>query len=228
TVEEGSSVTLVVGVEPETVEMPDLVGDNVDDAVRLLEAVGLVPKKEERSDRRIPDNVVISQNPAPLIAVNKGAEVTIVVSTGPARNTVPDVVNQDQVDAAAALTEAGFKFRRVNEPSSQFESERVIRTEPAAGTELSEGETVTMVVSTGPEKVTVPSLIGKTAEAAKAELESAGLVYREGVPALANPADDGKVVSQSPSGGTDVDPGSTVTVRIGRAAVSSTTTTTEG
>lgn len=224
-VDEGAQVTLTVGAEPEKVDMPNVVGRNVDQAVELLEALGLNAKIERKTDREVPEDEVISQNPAPQNKVNKGSEVSLVVSAGKAQNTVPDVGNQDQVEAAAALAEAGFKVSRANEASAQVEAGRVIRTNPAAGEQLDEGSTVTMVVSTGPEQATIPSLIGKTAAEAKAEVEAAGFVYREGTPAPANPSDDGRVVSQSPSGGTKADPGTVITVRLGKALV---TTTTDG
>ena len=230
-VDEGAQVKIVVGAEPERVDMPNLVGRNIDEATELLEALGLNAKIEEKTDREVPEDEVISQNPAPKIPVNKGSEVTLVVSAGRAQNTVPDVTNQDQVDAAAELAEAGFKVKRANEPSKDIDAGKVIRTDPGAGEKLSEGETVTMVVSTGPEQSTVPSVIGKTAAEAKAEIEGAGFVYREGTPAPANASDDGKVVAQSPSGGTKADPGTTIVVRIGKALVTTTTgasTTTTG
>ena len=230
-VDEGAQVTITVGAEPEKVDMPNLVGRSVDEATELLEALGLNAKIEEKTDREVPEDEVISQNPAPQIQVNKGSEVTLVVSAGRAQNTVPDVVNQDQVDAAAELAEAGFKVKRANEPSNQIEAGKVVRTDPGAGEKLSEGETVTMVVSTGPEQSTVPSVIGMTASEARAAIESAGFVYREGTPAPANASDDGKVVAQSPSGGTKADPGTTIVVRLGKALVTTTTessTTTTG
>ena len=230
-VDEGAQVTITVGIEPEKVKVPLLVGRDLDVAEDLLAAAGLNPKIEEKTDPKIPEDQVISQNPAPETEVAKGSEVTLVVSAGKAQNTVPDVVNKDQVDAAADIAAAGFKVKRVNEPSATVEEGKVIRTNPEAGDKLDEGSTVEMVVSTGPEQATIPSVIGKTAEEARREIEAAGFVYREGSPAPANASDDGKVIAQSPSGGTKAEAGTVVTVRIGRAVVTTvppnSTTTTE-
>ncbi|HVM07687.1 MAG TPA: Stk1 family PASTA domain-containing Ser/Thr kinase [Acidimicrobiales bacterium] len=224
-VDEGAQVRITVAAAPEKVKVPAAVGKNVDDVVALLEALGLNPKIEERTDAKVPEDQVISQTPAANTEVNKGSDVTLVVSTGKAQNTVPDVTNKEIVDATAELAGAGFKVQRVNEPSNQVDAGKVIRTEPAAGEKLAEGSTVRMFVSTGPEQATVPNVLGMTAAEAKAAIEGAGLVYREGQAAPANPDQDGKVVAQTPSGGTKAEPGSTVTVRLGRFVASTSTTT---
>jgi beta-lactam-binding protein with PASTA domain/tRNA A-37 threonylcarbamoyl transferase component Bud32 len=226
TVDKGAQVTIRVATEPERVKVPVVVGKQVKDAQELLEALGLNPKIETRTDPKVPEDEVISQSPAPETQVTKGSEVTLVVSGGKARKPVPDVAGKDPVEAAAELGSAGFKVARANEPSSTVAEGKVIRTDPGAGEQADEGSTVTMVVSSGPEQPTVPNVLGKTAAEARAEIEAAGFVYREGAPVPANSEDDGKVLAQSPSGGTKQEKGSTVTVRIGRAALGGGTTTT--
>jgi len=226
TVDKGAQVTIRVAAAPEKVKVPVLVGKKADDAQALLEALGLNPKIETRTDPKVPEDEVISQTPAPNTELTKGSDVTLVVSGGKARKPVPDVAGKDPVDAAAELGSAGFKVARTNEASSSVAEGKVIRTNPAAGEQADEGSTVTMVVSSGPEQPTVPNVLGKTAAEARAEIEAAGFVYREGAPVPSNSDDDGKVLAQSPSGGTKQEKGSTVTVRIGRAALGGTTTTT--
>ena len=226
TVDKGAQVTIRVAAEPEKVRVPVLVGKKVDDAQQLLEALGLNPKIETRTDPKVPEDEVISQTPAPETELTKGSEVNLVVSGGKARKPVPDVTGKDPVDAAAELGSAGFKVARSTEASSSVAEGKVIRTDPAAGEPADEGSTVTMVVSSGPEQPTVPNVLGKTAAEAKAEIEAAGFVYREGAPVPSNSDDDGKVLAQSPSGGTKQEKGSTVTVRIGKAALGATTTST--
>jgi beta-lactam-binding protein with PASTA domain/tRNA A-37 threonylcarbamoyl transferase component Bud32 len=224
-VDKGAQVTIRVAAAPEKVKVPVLVGKKVDDAQALLEALGLNPKIETRTDPKVPDGQVISQDPAPQVELTKGSDVNLVVSGGKAKKPVPDVAGKDPVDAAADLGSAGFKVARTTEASSSVADGKVIRTDPAAGEQADEGSTVTMVVSSGPEQPTVPNVMGKTAADAKAEIEAAGFVYREGAPVPSNSDDDGKVLAQSPSGGTKQDKGSTVTVRIGKAALGATTTT---
>ena len=79
-----------------------------------------------------------------------------------------------------------------------------------------------MVVSSGVEQATVPNVMGKSEEQARAEIEAAGL--RVSVQRVASDlANDGRVVSQNPSGGARVEKGSTVTLRVGQLSLNSTT-----
>ncbi len=103
----------------------------------------------------------------------------------------------------------------------------VIRTDPAGGTMLDKGSTVTLIVSAGPEQVIVPSVTEKTEETARSELTTAGFKV-EVKDQLIPPGDpdDGRVLSQDPAGNTSADKGSTVTITVGRSILDSTTTTT--
>jgi serine/threonine-protein kinase len=148
------------------------------------------------------------------------------VSTGKATKTVPDVAGKDIDEAANELGQAGFKTKRAAEASSTVAAGKVVRTDPPANSKAEEGATITLIVSSGPEQITVPNVIGKTAAEAKADIEAAGLVYQQASTAPSNSDQDGKVVQQNPSGGTKVERGTTVKVTIGKAAIGATTTTT--
>ncbi|HEX7165664.1 MAG TPA: Stk1 family PASTA domain-containing Ser/Thr kinase [Acidimicrobiales bacterium] len=226
-VDSGAQVTITVGTAPATVKVPVLVGKDIDEARDALAELDLNPKIERKTDRNVPDDQVITQDPKPETEVAKGSDVKLVVSSGKAQNTIPDLAGKDPVDAANELGEAGFKVKRANEPSKDTAEGRVTRTDPPAGATAEEGSTVTIFVSTGPEQIAVPNVMGKSAADAKRDIEAAGLVYREGTPETQiNASDDGKVVAQTPSGGTRVEPGSTVTVRLGRFVAPASTTTT--
>jgi beta-lactam-binding protein with PASTA domain len=224
-VDKGAQVTIHVAAPPVQVKVANVVGKNVDDARQLLEALGLNVKTDSRTDPKIASNVVISQTPAPESGAAKGSDVTLVVSSGKAKKAVPDETGKDQVDAANELGGAGFKINKTTEASKSVAQGKVVRTDPPANEQADEGSTITMVVSSGPEQATVPNVMGKSADDARRDIEAAGLVYKEGSPAPSNASDDGKVVAQTPSGGVRADPGSTVTVRLGRATIGGTTTT---
>ena len=92
---------------------------------------------------------------------------------------------------------------------------QVIRTDPPAGTDAAKGSTVTIVISDGPEQVTVPDVEGKTEAEAKEILTGDG--FKVSVAHTSTPldnSDDGTVVDQNPNGGTKADKGSTVTITI--------------
>jgi eukaryotic-like serine/threonine-protein kinase len=95
----------------------------------------------------------------------------------------------------------------------------VIRTDPPAGTEVARDSVVTLVVSRGPDLVTVPNIAGFTADAAQAALAEVGLVGEVATAQLG-----GTVVSADPAIGTQVRRGSTVRVTLAPAL----TTTTAG
>src|SRR5690606_34765241 len=98
-------------------------------------------------------------------------------SSGTTKVKVPQLVNQTKEAAEKALTDLGLKVAYgPAEYHDEVPKNSVIRTEPAADTEVSLGDTVTVILSKGRELVSIPTdIIGKTPEEAKAELEALGL-----------------------------------------------------
>ena len=227
-VDSGSEVVLKVSKGVEQVKVPNVVGMTEDEATRTLEDLDFGVNVKETTNDRIPEGTVVSQGPEAGEEAPKGSTVEIVVSSGKPQVEVPNVVGKTADEAANILGRAGFTGKRSEESSTEVEKGKVIRTDPEAGEKATQGSTVTYVVSTGPPapaQVTVPNVVGKSRDEAKAIIEGAGLVFREGSTVAVNPEDDGKVMSQTPAGGSKVDEGSTVTVRIGKAATGTTTTT---
>jgi eukaryotic-like serine/threonine-protein kinase len=126
---------------------------------------------------------------------------------------VPDVTNQDQATAAAALGAAGFQVTVQQAGSDTVPAGTVIGTNPPAGTPLAKGSPVTLIVSSGPTAVEVPNTVGMTQDEATAALTGRGL----SVIVNFGPGQNGRVVAQDPGGGT-VPPGSTVSITIGQDA----------
>lgn len=128
--------------------------------------------------------------------------------------TVPTVTGMAEADAVAALDTAGFEYSRQAEPSADVPEGTVTRSDPAGGTEAEEGSTVTFWVSTGPNAVTVPDVAGLSQEAARQQIEEAGLtvgsVQEENDPA--QPAD--RALSTDPPAAQSVAEGTAVTLRI--------------
>jgi eukaryotic-like serine/threonine-protein kinase len=116
-----------------------------------------------------------------LIAVAVLAVLTVVVTIAInmfGSNTrdvqVPDVKNQPKNDAVAALQNLGFKTREDDQPNSEVLPQRVIDTEPAAGTWVAAGEEILINVSSGPEQREIPDCKGQTYEQAVERLKEAG------------------------------------------------------
>jgi hypothetical protein len=99
---------------------------------------------------------VISESPTAGTQVNAGASVNLVVSTGPAQVAVPNVVGSTQAAASTAITNAGLVVGTVtNASSGTVASGSVISESPTAGTQVTTGSSVNLVVSTGPAQVAV-------------------------------------------------------------------------
>lgn len=153
-VEKGSTVMIQVSQGPQPVKVPDLVGDDEDDAKEALQRLGLQAQVTTQPDDTRKEGVVLSQDPGRGSDVPKGSVVRLVVSGGKAKVQVPSVVGQDEATAASELGGAGFKVRRVTEPSPTVPAGRVVRSDPGAGAQLDKGSTVTLVVSAGPQTTT--------------------------------------------------------------------------
>ena len=117
-----------------------------------------------------------------LVAILAIAGIALAVSGAFGGQTrVPDVTGQTEEAARQAIEAAGYVVGEVTEENStDTVSGRVIRTDPAADSELAKGETVNIVVSIGAKKGTVPDLNGKTAEEAQKMIEDAGFVAKFG------------------------------------------------
>jgi serine/threonine-protein kinase len=163
-----------------------------------------------------PYGTVLAQDPSGNSQGHQGDAVTLTVSSGPAPIVVPDVTGKTLPDATLALGQAGFKYTTRHESSSAVPSGDVTRTDPAANTQAAKGTVVTVYLSSGPSKVTVPNEVGATAANANAALTSKGFVVSEVTVAVVNPSQDGLVQSQTPAGGSSADQGSTVTIDVGK------------
>jgi beta-lactam-binding protein with PASTA domain/tRNA A-37 threonylcarbamoyl transferase component Bud32 len=219
-VEQGSTVELKVSAGAEVASVPGVVGKNVDEARAILEDAGFTVRVEPSTDSNAPADEVTDQDPAPLAEAPKGSPVTLFVGSAPEGVQVRDVTGRTEGDAEGLLQGDGFKTSSTSEPSSSVPKGRVIRTEPGAGSTRPEGSTITIVVSSGPEKteVTVPNVVGLSEENATAVLEGKGLVVEvDEFPAL-DESQDGKVMSQNPPANSKVESGDTVTITVFRVS----------
>jgi eukaryotic-like serine/threonine-protein kinase len=212
-VEEGSRVLLDVSSGKPEVTIPSVVGQSRDSAVAELTDAGLDAQvKQVNSDK--PADTVTAQDPAAGLVVVEGTRVRINVSAGPRPISVPSVVNLPYDQARAELQGAGFGVTRVD-VASDLAKGIVVDQDPSGGTESSRGTTVTLSVSRGPSTVAVPDVTFEDATVARATLENAGFRVREVVEATDDPSMDGIVTAQAPSGSTQAEQNSLVTIYVG-------------
>jgi len=139
---------------------------------------------------------------------------------GHKKHPVPNVVGQPRGTAVNHLHQAGFKVVTKNAFSSQ-PPKIVISESPASGEKLPNGATVTLVVSQGRKQVGIPNVLGLQQSDAVAQLTKAGLNSK--VVLVTNAAPSGRVVAQSPTSGTTVNPGTTVRLNVSKGRAQTTT-----
>lgn len=194
----------------EMVAVPDVAGFDAPAATRAITDAGLTPAQREQASDTVQIGVVIGTQPEAGTEVAKESTVTILVSSGPAETTVPNVVGKTLEEAQALLEQEGFAVT-TEEVDSDKEIGTVVRQAPKAGTQVGSGDTVTLFVSKGVTKVSVPDVTGSDISSARSRIASAGLtvgsVSEDDGSSGQTP---GTVVGQDPTGGTSVAKGSSV------------------
>ena len=195
------------------VQVPRTVGLDVDRATARLERKGFKVNTREIRNKKEP-GIVLGSDPAFGKKVDKGSVVVLIVSSGPGEVPVPSVEGFSEGRAQKALAKVGFKTETKEQPSTEVEQGRVIKTNPSGGTNAPYGDRIVLVVSSGPAKVDVPSVVGLTQSSAQNALEARGL----GVSVAEEESDKpkGEVLRQSPPGGSSVDEGTTVTLTVSK------------
>lgn len=216
-VEKDTAVDLLVSTGIEKVTVPNVLGMTEDDAVRAIQQAGFkvtFPLTRGPNDKT-PAGQVFAQAPAGDAPAPKGSAVSLSVSTGVEQVTVPDVKGQSQGDATTALKKAGFTVKAASKPNSTVTKGTVYDQTPAGGTPAPKGSQITIMVSSGPEMVTIPSdLVGKLKSEASTALAAIGLVADFQDAAPNDPTKPNQVAGTDPIGGTSVPKGSTVKVYV--------------
>jgi beta-lactam-binding protein with PASTA domain/tRNA A-37 threonylcarbamoyl transferase component Bud32 len=211
--------------EPEVpkVEVPAVVGTPYQTATAELAKVKLVAETVRQPSDTVPEDDVISQNPAGGTEVSQNSTVRLFVSSGPTDVTVPDLAGLTLQEARGQLGDQGLevgKVDKVDDPN--VEEGKVIDSDPPAGASVAPGTKIGVRVGTG--KVKVPNVVGTSQSEAQSAIAAANLK----VETKYTPTDDvpeGQVVSQSPrSGAADI--GSTVKITVAQKPAPTLTPTT--
>jgi eukaryotic-like serine/threonine-protein kinase len=211
-----AEVTLTVSGGPGQTDVPNITGSKLRDAKKTLKDSHLVlgTQTQQASDT-VPQNSIISQNPPPGSQVARGSAVDVVVSSGPETIPAPSVVGKTQDDAVRILHAAGLRVSINQEPSDSVPVNRVISQDPAGGSDVQKGSTVTILVSQGPQSRPLPDVTGQDADQAQQLLEQDyGLVVTQAPYTAASPCTftPGNVCAEDPAPGTQVSPGDAVTL----------------
>ena len=194
------------------VTVPNVVGQTMAVAKQNLEDKKLRVNVAETYDTNTPAGQVVSQTPEAGTKVKEERLVTIYVSKGGEEVEMPDLKGLSRSDAEAKLKKLGLKVGTISEKYSSEEAGTIVSQDPRAGSKISKGQSVDLVISKGEKKKTVlvVEVSGMTADNAKAVLTSRGFKVSVTKQASSEPA--GTVISQSPASGSEQAEGSTVEI----------------
>jgi beta-lactam-binding protein with PASTA domain len=192
-------------------EVPRVVGRQLVDARAVLERAGFqVEQTRVRSEADF--DQVLDQDPNPGEEAEEGSTVVLEVSRGPGNVLVPTVRNLPQAQAIDELEERGLRANVDRLSSDEIGEGLAIRTVPSAGNEVERGERIQLFISSGPELVAVPGVIGLSSESAEAQISDLGLVAA--VQEQESESTVGEVIAQDPGAGAELRRGSTVTITV--------------
>ena len=158
-VDQGKAIILIVSSGTSMVKVPDVVGDNYDEAAEKLENQGFDVVREDQYSNKMAKGNIISQSIAAGVEVKPTqTTITLMVSRGkqikPKINTVTlkDLHNYSLKSAQDYAKEHGLTLQINQEYSDEVERGLVISMQPEAGTKVDRGSTVTIKVSRGPKE----------------------------------------------------------------------------
>ncbi|MBU2494810.1 MAG: PASTA domain-containing protein [Bacteroidetes bacterium] len=171
-------------VASDEVTVPDLVGKNKDEAVEILQNIGLNPIVEEpRFDERYKKNDVIYHNPRSGINVKTNRRVYLFISGGEPQIRMPKLIGKTLRDANVTVERLGLSLGDLEETRSEFPANTIIEQEFDEGEILPKGTIINLKISVGPQvgMIRVPSLLGKSVKEAENILHRHSLKFGQKV-----------------------------------------------
>ena len=164
----------------EALAVPNVIAQRFEDAKELLELQGLdVVKAGEKNNAQLPFGYVVEQNPRPARLVKMGRRVYLTISSGEREFQMPNLVGLSETNARERLKSYSLLLEDIVYQYSLEEPRNVVMVQSEdPGTMVKVGAPIEITVSLGEptENVIVPSLLAKTLDVAKRELQKAGLV----------------------------------------------------
>ena len=199
------------------VTVPDVRGMSEENARALLNkkrlGIHVVTRKESKKYKA---GKISKQTPEAGEKVSKHTKVEVVVSSGlvGSKKAIPDVRGMSETEAQNELEEAGFKVTSSFQYDDSVESGKVISTTPEAGTKAEKGSTVTMLVSQGSDKKTVPDVRGMADATAQSTIKSYGFNVGTVTYDYSDSVEKGMVISQTVEPGTKASAGTSISITV--------------
>ena len=199
------------------VTVPDVRGMSEEGAKALLNkkrlGIHVVTRKESKKYKA---GKISKQTPEAGEKVSKHTKVEVVVSSGlvGSKKAIPDVRGMSETEAQNELEDAGFKVTSSFQYDDSVESGKVISTTPEAGTKAEKGSTVTMLVSQGSDKKTVPDVRGMADATAQSTIKSYGFNVGTVTYDYSDSVEKGMVISQTVEPGTKASAGTSISITV--------------
>ncbi|MBC7268893.1 MAG: Stk1 family PASTA domain-containing Ser/Thr kinase [Streptomyces sp.] len=205
------------GVGNDTVPVPNFVGQTQADAEKLATNSDLTLNVTEKPCENQSKGNICDQDPASGTNVDKGSTVNVTVSTGAPKVAVPSVIGLSLDEATSKLEGDDYEFQiKTKSRVSSEEPDTVLEQDPTSGKEIEKGSTITLTVAKEAEKVTLPDVTGQTCEQALQRIQAEGLTAQCADEPTEDDNQNGKVIRTTPTANSSVDPGSNVTVHVGK------------
>ncbi|MDR0978720.1 MAG: Stk1 family PASTA domain-containing Ser/Thr kinase [Lachnospiraceae bacterium] len=213
---------------PKEIEIPNALAmsaeqnKTVDEIRSEVEALGLKLAVQEEYNATVEVGKVFKQEPTAGVTYDnkkktakEGDTIRVWMSLGQKMVTVPTLlIGYEKAEVVAKIETSELKVEAIEEYSDDMETGKVLRVEPAEGTQISAGSTVKIYVSSGVEQVTVPDLYGKTEEEAKKALTDAKLKHKATLTISDSSKPNGKIVAQDIVSGSVVDKETPITITL--------------
>ena len=201
----------------ETFSMPYVINLRYEDAYDLLKQNSEdinITSTEDYSDT-VEKGKVIEQYPTESTEIKEDGQIRLVISAGKEAFQIPDVSNYSDQQAVTVLTDMGLRVLHDYKKDNNIEEGKVISTNPASGNMAVKGDTITVLVSSGPDTkyVQVPNLTDLDETSARSKIEASGLSFgRVSNETGYSNRTAGKVAAQSHAAGTDVQEGTSIDI----------------
>jgi len=213
-VDKNTTVKLVISTGAPKVAVPSVLGKNVDEATKLLEGdqYGFTVKTKTQISTE-DEGTVLEQDPQLGAEVEKGSTITLTVAKPAEKETVPDVSGLSCDDAKSRIEQNNLKAGNCSDVDTQDQNQvgKVVSTNPGIGQQVDKGTTINIQVGKATQVQVPQNLTSLSLRDAKQALANLGLQ----VNVIGSQDDNARVFNSNPGPGSNVQPGSTVTLFAG-------------
>lgn len=209
----GQKVKVVVskGVRQATVpaDILDATSASGKDPINALKKAGFdnveqTTASDDTYSMEVPQGALLSLSVDPGATLPHNTTITVTVSQGPKPVTMPNIVGETKDEAQQTMDDLKLTANWTESFDDKIPQGQVISTSVSNGNTLHWGDSVDVVVSKGPETITLPNYVGQKASDAKAALEKLGFTVKVSSKLTLDASQDKKAASQDPVGGTEV------------------------